>query len=326
MGSLLASLRTDVRRKLTRYLGSAPVVVCECNAWDKYLIQAVCPHAMRLAIKPGESGVRLANAIGRAARVVVMHIDTSETDGVLEHESALYDSLAARGVVTLNAHATDVRKRTLHERLATHGLPSAAATHAGPADERVIIKTNLNAAGGPERRLVARGDQTLERFTGGLNDEVRRQEAYRVCRRDEVPDAAWSDSTLVIERYIENPEGAYFRVHGVGPATVVSQIWTDLAIKHQRFGARRREHSFFWTVDGEDIALGAASADAARAAGVGRRAASAMQLEFHGTDCVMDADGTIVPVDVNKTPYWGTPEPRPGVLEHLRCGLNAARE
>jgi hypothetical protein len=126
---------------------------------------------------------------------------------------------------------------------------------------------------------------------------------------------------LVIERFIENPEGAYFRVHGVGPATVVSQIWSDLAIKHQRLGARRREHSFFLTVDGEDIALGRASADAARAAAIGRRAAMAMQMEFHGTDCVMDADGTIVPVDVNKTPYWGTPEPRPGVLEHLRLGL-----
>ncbi len=326
MRTLLASLRTDVRRKLTRYLRPAPVVVCECNAWDKYLIQAVCPHATRLAIKPGESGVRLANAIGRVARVVVMHIDTSQTNGVLKHESALYDSLAARGVMTLNAHATDVRKRTLHERLASHGLPSAAATRTGPADERLIIKTNLNAAGGPERRLVAHDARTSDRFAHDLNEEMRQQEAYRVCRRNEVPDAAWHDSTLVIERYIENPEGAYFRVHGVGPATVVSQIWTDLAIKHQRFGARRREHSFFWTVDGEDIALGGPSADAARAAAVGRRAAFAMQLDFHGTDCVMDADGTIVPVDVNKTPYWGTPEPRPGVLEHLRCGLNAARE
>ena len=326
MGSLLAGLRTDVRRKLIRYLRPAPVVVCECNAWDKYLIQAVCPDAMRLAIKPGESGARLVNAIGPATRVVVMHIDTSHTNGFLDHESELYESLAARGVLILNAHATDVRKRTLHERLAAHGVPSAAAERAGPADERLIIKTNLNAAGGPERRLVAGGVRTSDRFTRGLNEEMRAQEAYRVCRRDEVPDAAWRDPTLVIERYIENPEGAYFRVHGVGLATTVSQIWTDLAIKHQRFGARRREHSFFWTVDGEDIALGEASADAARAAAVGRRAATAMRMEFHGTDCVMDADGTIVPVDVNKTPYWGTPEPRPGVLEHLRCGLRAARE
>lgn len=322
MKSQLASLRRAARRTLTRYLQPAPVVVCECNAWDKYLIQAVCADALRVAIQPGDSGPRLAKAIGRAARVVVMHIDASESEGFLEHESALYDSLAARRVVTLNARATDARKRTLHQRLATAGLPSAAASRTGPGDERVIIKTNLNAAGGPERRLAARGGWTTDRLTRDLNDEVCDQEKYRVCRRDEVPSVAWLDPTLVIERYIENPEGAYFRVHGMGPATVVSQIWSDLAIKHQRLGARCREHSFFWTVDGEDIPIGPASAEAVRAAGVGRRAAHAMEMEFYGTDCVMDASGAIVAVDVNKTPYWGTPEPRPGVLEHLGLGLD----
>jgi hypothetical protein len=324
MRNLLANIRTDARRTLTRLLRPASIVVCECNAWDKYLVQAVCPDAQRIAIHPGESGARLSKAIGRRARVVVMHIDTSQTDGVLQQESALYDSLAARGVITLNAHATDVRKRTLHERLAASGLPSASAPRSGPADERLILKTNLNAAGGPERRLVARRPRTTDQFMGDLNEEMRVQEAYRVCRRDEVPDAAWLDPTLVIERFLENPEGAYFRVHGFGPATVVSQIWTDHAIKHQRFGAHRREHFFFWTVGGEDVAIGKASPEAMRAAGVGRRAAMAMQMEFYGTDCVMDANGVIVPVDVNKTPYWGTPEPRPGVLEHLRLGLEFA--
>ena len=45
------------------------------------------------------------------------------------------------------------------------------------------------------------------------------------------------------------------------------------------------------------------------------------QVDFHGTDCVMGADGTVVPIDVNKTPFWGEAGPRPGVLEHLRRGL-----
>ncbi len=318
---MLARLRTDVRRRVTRYLGTATVAVCECNAWDNFLIQAMCPNATRIPIHPGEAAAPVAKAIGRAARVVLMHIDASCTDGFLDEEAALYEGLAARGVVTLNTRATDLRKRTLHERCAEFDLPSAAASRAGPGDERVIIKTTLNAAGVPERRLAARGGRTAERFTRDLNAEMSDPQGYRVCRRDEVPEAAWFDRTLAIERYIDNPEGAFYRVYGVGPATVVAQIWTDLTIKKLLSPARRREYSFFWSIGGEHIPLGQVTAEVAQAASVARRIAAAMQVDFHGTDCVMDAEGGIVPIDVNKTPFWGEAGPRPGVLEHLRLGL-----
>jgi hypothetical protein len=309
-----------MRRRVTR-LRAAPVAVCECNAWDNFLIQALCPDAARISIRPGEPAARVASAIGRSARLVLMHVDASRTDGFLEEEPTLYDQLAARGVVTLNARATDVRKRTLHERCAEIGLPSAVASRDGPGDERVIIKTNLNAAGLPERRLAERGGRSAERFTRDLNAEISDPQGYRVCRRDEVPERAWLDRTLAIERYIDNPEGAFYRVYGVGPSTVVAQIWTDLTIKKLLLPARRREYYFFWTVGGEDIVLGDAGAEVVHAASVARRAAAAMQVDFHGTDCVMGADGTVVPIDVNKTPFWGEAGPRPGVLEHLRRGL-----
>lgn len=319
--SLLSSLRRDVRRRIAGYLRSAPIAVCECNAWDHFLVQTLCPGALRVPIAPGESAYRVAGAVGRGARLVIMHIDASRTDGFLEHESALFERLAARGVVALNARATDVRKRTLHERCAAAGLPSAAAPRTGPGDERVIIKTTLNAAGAPERRLIARGGRAAQRFERDLSDEIRDPERYRVCRRDEVPPAAWDDPTLAIERYIENPEGAFFRVYAVGPATAVAQIWTDLEIKKLLSPARRRAYYFFWTVAGEEIPLNDATEDAVRAASLARQVAATMSVDFHGTDCVVDGNGTIVAIDVNKTPYWGSDTVRPGVLEHLRLGL-----
>jgi hypothetical protein len=272
-------------------------------------------------ITPGESGLRVSNAIGRAARVVLMHIDASRTDGFLGEEDAFFDRLVTRGVTPLNARATDVRKRTLHERCAAYGLPSAAAPREGPPDERVIIKTTLNAAGVPERRLVARGGTGSERFKDDLNDEMSDPEGYRICQRRDVPATAWSDPTLAIERYIDNPEGAFYRVYGVGPATAVAQIWTDLQIKKLALPARRRAYFFFWNVSGEDVPLADVTADVAQAVSIAQRVAVAMATEFHATDCVMDANGSIVPIDVNKTPYWGQSVVRPGVLEQLRLGF-----
>lgn len=319
--SLLTSLRTEVRRRVTRYLRRAPIAVCECNAWDYFLIHALCPGATRVPITPGESGLRVSDAIGRSARVVLMHIDASRTDGFLDDEAAFFDRLVTRGVTPVNARATDVRKRTLHERCAAHGLPSAAAPREGPPDERVIVKTTLNAAGVPERRLVARGGAASERFKHDLNAEMSDPEGYRVCARRDVPAAAWSDPTLAIERFIDNPEGAFYRVYGVGPATAVAQIWTDLEIKKLLHPARRRAYFFFWNVSGDDVSLNDATDDVVKAVSVTRRVAAAMATEFHATDCVMDANGAIVPVDVNKTPFWGESVVRPGVLEHLRLGF-----
>jgi len=305
---------------MTRYLRPGPVAVCECNAWEGFMIPALCPDAVRVPISPGETGERVLAAIAKATRVVVMHVDASCTDGFLEHETALFERLSARGVITLNARATDLRKRTLHERCAAVGLQSAAASRDGPPDEKVILKTTLNSAGVPERRLAARGGAMASRFTLELNKDITDPEGYRVCRRSEVPDAAWLDPTLAIERYIDNPDGIFYRVYGLGPATAVAQIWTDLEIKKLMSRAHRREYHFFWTVAGEHIALGDVSEEVVRAVSVARRAAAAMDVDFHGTDCVMDVDGSVVPIDVNKTPYWGD-SVRPGVLEHLRLGL-----
>src|SRR5215469_4291015 len=77
--SLLAHLRTHLRRQVSKYLSTAPVAVCECNAWENFLIHAMYPNANRIAIHPGEPAARVASAIGRATRVALMHVDVSRT-------------------------------------------------------------------------------------------------------------------------------------------------------------------------------------------------------------------------------------------------------
>jgi hypothetical protein len=318
----MSGFRTNVRRRLVRFLRPSPVLVCEFNAWGGYLINAARPDAIRVRLYPGERADRLLAAVPAAARVLLMHIDLSETAGFLTHEADFLAGLAERGITVLNARAVDIRKRTMHAQCEARGLPSARTGREGPPDEQVIIKTDLNCGGVPEQRLIAHGLHVqsavplalLSRGDTGYPE-------YPVCRRDEVPEAAWSDPTLVVERFIDNPEGVYFRVYALGRATVVAEAWSDEKIKKLNGPIRKRVNHFFWFEDGTPVPLGEANARVTRAATIARQVGAALDVDFHASDCVMSGDGEIVAVDINKTPWWG-PQVRPGVIEHLRRGLD----
>jgi hypothetical protein len=252
---------------------------------------------------------------------VIMHINLSLTTGFLTHEAEFMAGLAARGITILNGGAADIRKRTMHELCTRHGLPSAVATREGPPDEQVIIKTNLNCAGNPERWALEDGGSPSAPFVQGLNSEMRNSKDYRICLRRDVPDTAWLDPSLVVERFIGNPEGVFFRVSAIGRATMVSQVWTKPQIKKLSGPVEKRVNHFYWYDEGVHTAIGPSNDFAAKAVVAARRLADAVGVDYHATDCVMDSDGSIVAIDVNKTPWWGSGV-RPGAIQHYRHGLN----
>jgi len=301
---------------------AAGVVVCECNAWKGYMIQAMQPQATRVKLRPGAPGERVLKALPDSTHAVVMHIDASLTTDFLADEPAFRSALAERGIAALNLQATDIRKRTLHRRCTVLGIPSARAEREGPADERLIIKTTLNAGGAPERKMVRRWGAAGERFAAELSEFVAGPLEYRVCRRDEVPAAVWADPTLVVERFIDNPEGLFLRVSVAGPAAIVTQAWSDYKIKKLSLPIRNHINYCYWTTpDGAHTPIGRTTEEAGRAVGVARRLLANLQIDLGAVDCVIDQDGAIVPVDVNKTPYW-TRKRIPGFLEHLQHGLD----
>ena len=150
-------------RRVMRRLRKSPLVVCEYNAWDRYTIQELRPNALRIALRPGEAGYRVLSGVPEGARVVLMHVNLSRTEGIIAGEGELWTSLHHRGATLLNVDATDICKRTLHERCEALGLPSARAPRDGPDEERLVVKTNLNYGGAPEVDFaldLGRGDLT----------------------------------------------------------------------------------------------------------------------------------------------------------------------
>jgi hypothetical protein len=296
----------------------ASIAVCESEGWYGFMVEVLYPDASRIPLAPGTPASHVVDAISPAARGVLLNINLSHAPDFIDSDAELRDLAARRGLPLLNARATDVRKRTMHERGASAGLPTARAGESGPADERVIVKTTLNYGGKPERLMRERWGDRAARFTTGVNDTVRGTLDYRICRRDEVPATTWADPSLVVERYITNPDGLFIRAYIVGPAGVVTLAHAASDIKKLSLPQSDRRDFYFW----DAMPLGPTSDVAARALATARRLASALEIDFCGVDCAVDVDGTVIPVDVNKTPYWGHPRQSP-VLAHLRHGFNA---
>lgn len=317
---------TTPRSVLRRWLGRAPepvlqaspaerVAICEYNGWHGFMLEVLYPNAIRVSVAPGDAATRLVDAIPDSVRGVLVNLNASLTRGFIATETEFAAALAERGQRVFNLEAVDIRKSTLHACAQAFGVPSARAAGNGPDHERLIVKSTLNHGGAPERILRERWGDRATSFIEGLLVEPTE---YAVLRRDHVPEATWTDPALVVERFIENPEGIFLRVYVVGPAAVVSVVWVNGDIKKLSTRMRRRHNFYYW----DQTPLGPTTARAEHALTATRRMALALHIDFLGADCVTDADGAVVVVNVNKTPYWGHPRQSP-ILAHLRHGFDA---
>jgi hypothetical protein len=122
------------------------------------------------------------------ADVVIVHVDRS----VVPDE---YLELARQYPIALNAKVKDIRKSTFSTLRVFRGDP-----HAG----RVIVKSELNYAGVPERRS---GSSSYAATALRIDSP----EDYRIYERvDSVPQAIWDDPGLIVEKFVpEMTDGCY---------------------------------------------------------------------------------------------------------------------
>ena len=326
------SLRSNVRRwfasapkeaAVLQETPPGPVAVCESNAWHGFMVEVLFPHAIRISVAPGEPASRLLEVVPSTVPGVIIHLTASFTRGYIDTEQELLAGLVHRGQRVLNLGAVDVRKSTLQTCSAKLGAPSSRADREGFGHERLIVKTTLNYGGHPERTLREQWGERAAAFTANVSDAITGHLGYLVTTRAQVPPTVWDDPSLIVERFIENPEGAFFRVYAAGPAGVVSMVWVDGDVKKLSTAIRRRYNYYYWTLpSGETVTLGPSNDRALRALTTTRRIAGALEMDFVGADCMIDDEDNIVVVDVNKTPYWGEPRLSP-ILSHLRHGFNA---
>jgi hypothetical protein len=148
---------------------------------------------------------------------------------------------------------------------------------------------------------------------------------YFVSRRADLAGDVWNDPALVVERYVKNPLGRFFRIYVALNAVVVSEAYTETPIKRME-GPIRRYNYFLWRqeeriYDDSNVALKLPP----RLLEIAGVFLNRFRLDYGAIDVVESEAGEFYVVDLNKTPFWGK-EKQPGLVEHLRLGFSKAMQ
>lgn len=115
-----------------------------------------------------------------------------------------YREVAARFPVAINARIVDIRK----SRTSTHLLQRGSAW-----DGPVIVKSDLNFGGEPERRLLGlTAARPLVQADGSTLHACPLAEYEVYARLAEVPDAHWRHPGLVVERFLPERHGELYQL------------------------------------------------------------------------------------------------------------------
>jgi len=293
-------------------------VVYEWQAFEHYLAMKLLPAATFLHAAIDDSALAVLARMPRECRAFLFQVNLSCTARFPPERGALVEALAARGIRILNGSLTDVRKTALRRLLRAAGLPSLAAARNGDQDETLMVKTDFNYGGFGERLL-----SPAERRVLGLSaDEIglRDWSDYRVLPRRDMPDEWWLDASLVVERFVENPQGEFFRVYVAGDSVMVVKAYTACAIKKVT-GGQRDENVLFSRRRLPN--LGANDVLSDELLSTLHRFLARVDLDFGSLDVVHDGERCFI-VDLNLTPHGARGVLRPEVEAHLRQGMAAS--
>lgn len=137
--------------------------------------------------------------------VAILHVD-------LTRVPAGYGALAARYPVAINGRTGDIAKRAI-----SRDLVAADDPYDGP----VIVKTDLNHAGIPERerRLAAGGrlarlwDEAASRLPAAWTGRLPGDRYLVYARKGEVPRWVWRTPALVVQRLYAERRGDLYAMH-----------------------------------------------------------------------------------------------------------------
>jgi len=268
--------------------------------------------------RPCDTVHRLLQASAQPRRVL-LHIDCSTPADFSKPFDELARALFSTGVAVWNARITDIRKRTLQSTLAALGLPTTLAMRDGPGEERLVIKTDLNARGMREWRA-----SDAERAALGWGPRTRSplqdHPDYIVATRRSIPSDWWTNHALIFERYVDNRYGIFYRAYFVGESVVLCEGRSTKTIRRMHDAVDRSDFLLARSDACDvfaDVLLGEPARDAFKSALV---CADRYGLDYGCVDMVVDNAGVPFIIDVNSTPSWGSADAPLNFLRHLRRG------
>jgi|GEM_PF-5502585 len=237
------------------------------------------------------------------ADLAILHVDLSVVPQA-------YASFAARYPKVLNGTVLDIRKRSFSKLFL-----QSPEDHHGP----VIVKSNLNAGGWPERihrppgepQLVSFVMRVLARACGRLpfsspGARIFEPSQYEVYpSANLVPSRIYQDSRLIVEKFVPERRGRRYchrRYYFLGD-TEVNQVW----LGSHPICANDEDGS---DEDAQEVPIPQELRDFRRR----------MEIDFGKIDYVLGRKGEPIVFDVNKTPFGFCQKPADRPWLHKLCG------
>lgn len=279
-------------------LNTSNICMYEWNAWNGFMFSCICPHVSRIeaAIKqPNESIVR---KIPSGTHYFLFHVNLTNTDHFYTDKLGLLAELKNKNITPLNHRISTISKSHLSKVCVSAGLNSARAERTGDPQELLIIKTNLNYGGLQEKKLTDEQRRKLDIESLTYIDTVQ----YPIVPRIQVPQEAWKNSDLVVEKFISNRHHHFYRVYKLLNRVVISEVVDTNPIKKMPEGIfRTNAYCETDTMSVQPISAAKHSALLKHVVAFSDQ----LGLDFGALDVVKSDEGEFYIVDVNTTPYWG---------------------
>ncbi|WP_442505086.1 hypothetical protein SH528x_003859 [Novipirellula sp. SH528] len=289
--------------------------IAEWSAWKGFLLPCILPDAKRIEVQPFDEAYReqFASIVPNQG-IVCFQINASVLYDLPFSPSEVTKALRSPSLCFLNSSCNDITKSTLHNALDQAGLPSLKLTSHPSKVCDVIVKSNLNCGGLSESRHadVLPVDSTISR----LLNKQEKPFNYNVVSSDQLPKEAYLSSSLIVERYISNPDDFFYRLYFAGSHRIAVKGHCSGVVK--KICGDDRDTNVAYLESSKHDALAVLPPSVVK---IGSNLPYAMGAEFGCIDIVCSRDDEAFAIDLNPTPYAGSQPPSEEILEFLRIGL-----
>lgn len=294
------------------------VAVLEWRAWSGFLLTNVLGnYAVRIPTDPfREFPPEQFDRVCDSFPIVCFHINLSVRSRLPLRVRDLTDRFVERGVYVVNGIVQDIRKSTLQTHLEAIGLSSLKAARSGPADEILFVKTDLNYGGDLEKLLSPESIAAtgLEHF---ISTDIGAYH-YKTVERGVLQESAWTDPSIVIEKYVTNDEDSFYRVYFSGKQIIIVKAFASGVIKKLISDPRNTNY----VLDLESLKAG--TDDLPLSVKLQQDIATFVEntpVEFGCLDIVHDGQDNHYIIDLNLTPYAGAGGEDEDLDGFLRLGI-----
>ncbi|MFT4924979.1 MAG: hypothetical protein ACI8WB_001069 [Phenylobacterium sp.] len=289
------------------------VLVYHWRAWPGFLISHLVDKSNQLPARYEDDISQFEQALTANIKAVLLQINLSRSEHFPELRSQLISDLQQRGLLVLNQFVGDITKHNLHKMLHAAEVPNVKVPQQGDGDEWLFVKTNLNWGGEIEQSLPT---ALLPRFSDSSPRTLQRHNQYYKRQRKNLAPSLWQDDSVVIEKYIDNPEDSFYRVYAFGNAVVVVKAHSKDLVK--KISGDDRDCNYFYR---RDQIINDKTQLPVNLQHTIAQFLRNIRLDYFCLDIVHNQTDYYV-IDLNLTPYAGIKDQTTEATEYLIAGAN----